>query len=178
MKYIPVILAVLLAPLFASAETVKVKGTELYTLRDNLQILSDGSVERVVDQGKDPYGNKLPDRIARTPFEFSGKTRGAMIRNLAALNAEIAKLDDTRKAIVRQHGITDETKADDPARKKADKAWAEVVGEIVTLELTKLSMDDLALDKNPLGSTVVALAPMVQELSPAITAKKEELAKK
>lgn len=173
------ILAVLLAPLFALADPVKFKNqAELVVFRANVELVADGSVERVIDQGKDIYGNKLPEKAVRTPFELSGKTRLTLVKNLAVLTAEEKRLEEARQSIIKGHGITNDTPEKDPQRVAATKKINELFAEPITVDLTKIALEDLNLDKNPLGSTVVQLAALVNELSPPTVAPAEKVAKK
>ena len=147
----------LLLALSLHAEQIKLKASDCPELLASLNAL-DGS-ERVVDQGKE-----APAKVVRLSYDFAGKTRFAISRNIAALKATVQVLDDTRTMLIKQAaGGAMEIKSDEKDKQAAFlKLWSDALAQPVMLDLQRLKEEDLKLDANPIPGTVLAgLTPIL-----------------
>jgi hypothetical protein len=158
----------------ASADPVKIKGSDLLELGRGLGDL-DGCFKVVTDPrtGKD-------EKVA-IAYEFTGKVRFAIARNLTAVKPALEALAKAKQAIgeeVAGKGVT-EIKGDSPALAAFNRKWAEVLNEPITVDLAKLTESDLNLDRNGIpGTTLTALQPVIVELAPALAQPSTQVAKK
>jgi hypothetical protein len=155
-----IIVALALAP-FLAAEPLTRKGSEILDLDRGLAGL-DGAFKVVTDPrtGKD---EKVP-----VAYEFTGKVRFAIARNLTAIKPAIEALAKAKQAIGEEIGGKGATDIKgDAAIAAFNKKWNEVLNEPVTVDLQRLTESDLNLEKNQIpGTTINALAPIIVELAP------------
>lgn len=161
-------------PRFAAAEPLKLKAAELTDLGNSLAVVADGGVDQVVDQG-----GQAGKKVARIQFEYTGKVRFTLVRNLTAIRAELAKLDEVRTGLIKETGVKEGATMTDPARIKFEAKWAEVREQPITIDLIKLAEADLNLERNQIpGTTLTFLAPLINELAPALAQPPTQVAKK
>jgi hypothetical protein len=162
MKKTSYLFAILLTalPLMTRGEPIKLKGDEVIELNRGLAEL-DGAFKVVTDPrtGKD---EKVP-----VAYEFSGKVRFAIARNLTAIKPVIDSLAKTKQAIgeeIAGKGVI-EVKGE-AAVAAFNRKWGDALKEPVTVDLQRLTESDLNLDRNQIpGTTINALQPIVVELS-------------
>lgn len=141
-----------------NAESLKLKYAQLAELGSALTAL-DGA-QRVVPQGEDK-----PAAVVFTAYEFSGKTRLAIARNVGALKAPLQAFEDTRQALLKQvsPGAPEKVAGDPDLVAKFALLWAEATKDPVTVDLTKLSEDELKLDANAVPPSILtALLPILK----------------
>lgn len=147
-------------PISAIAEPLKLKGSELLELGRGLGDL-DGAMKVVTD----PRTGK--DEKVVIAYDFTGKVRFAIARNLTAAKPMLESLAKTKQAIgeeIAGKGAV-EVKGE-TALAAFSKKWGDALNEVVTIEVTKLTEFDLNLDKNAIpGTTLTALQPIIVELS-------------
>jgi len=158
MKTTRLIVTVLLISASAlCAEPIKLKVSDLLALQQGLAAF-DGQ-QKVVPQGD------APAKVVLVPYELSGKTRWIIAQNLAALQPQVKAADDARNALVKQIGGEAGTIAavDSAKVSKFTAAYNEILAQPLTVELTKVKLEDLKLDANPLPPTLLS------SLNPIIT---------
>lgn len=165
-------LLLLAAVTSATAETFKLKLSQVIALAGDQALGMPGALPQLegqpqpIAQGKDGDGKELPPRILIKPYEFSGKVRWAISKNLLALQEQVKAFEMTRVLLVKEAAggaekIPDE---DHAAISKFTAKLNAIMDDEVKLELTRLSQDDLKLDVNQIPfSVLTALAPILAD---------------
>lgn len=114
-----------------------------------------------------PQGDK-PAAIVAIPYEFSGKARLVVARNLAALEPHMKALETARAGLVKQlaKGGTEIPETDKEAVAKYYAEMEKVSKDkCPPVNLTKLAIEDLNLDVNKTlpNDTVKKLLPIIKE---------------
>jgi hypothetical protein len=150
------VIALLLSASALCAEPIKLKVADALALNAALSSL-DGQ-QKVVPQGE------APAKLVVVPYEFSGKIRWTIAQNLTALAPSVKSADEARNALVKQVGGESGTiAATDSVRvSKFTAAYNEILTQPLTVELTKVKLEELKLDANPIPATLLsALTPIV-----------------
>jgi hypothetical protein len=146
-----VALSLLALATVAQAEPVKVHVRDLNVMLSGLSSL-DGA-EKLVGE-----------KLVRMPYEFAGPTRWAIAYNLTIVRNQVqvqnaAKADIVR-AIANGGSRIEPTDTESMARFSAE--YQKLIDTEITVELMRIPLDELQLDKNAIPPTVLsALAPMI-----------------
>jgi hypothetical protein len=105
------------------------------------------------------YNKIVKDEKVVIPYEFSGKTRWNIAKNLRVLNVHITDFNSARDALIKQ--ISNGTNEIDNTNKEQMNEYIKHLNEIDQQEvdvsgLLSIKVDDLALDTNPIPATVLA----------------------
>lgn len=105
------------------------------------------------------YNKIVKDEKVVIPYEFSGKTRWNIAKNLRVLNVHITDFNSARDALIKQ--ISNGTNEIDNTNKEQMNEYIKHLNEIDQQEvdvsgLLSIKVDDLALDTNPIPATILA----------------------
>lgn len=151
-------LLIVFAPALALADVVKLKHAQLQELSIALSAL-DGA-QKVVPQGE------APAKVVHVAYEFGGKTRLAIARNLSALRRTLEEYEATRVQLLNQvsNGQPDKVQGDTALSAKFYELWRQATAEPAKIDLTLIKTDDLRLDANAIpGSILSALTPVLSD---------------
>lgn len=101
-----------------------------------------------------PQGTDQPHKVIFVYYEFSGKTRLAISRDLAALDAAIKPYEETRKAIVAAYDLNN-PKVSPENTAKGNKEWEDAKKPALSATLEVIPSDDLKLDTNQIPNTIL-----------------------
>lgn len=105
------------------------------------------------------YNKIVKDEKVVIPYEFSGKTRWNIAKNLRVLNVHVTDFNSARDALIKQ--ISNGTNEIDNTNKEQMNEYIKHLNEIDQQEvdvsgLLSIKVDDLVLDTNPIPATVLA----------------------
>lgn len=156
-KYTVLLAAFLAASVFAFAEPIKLKFTDLAELGAALRSL-DGSEKEVKtsDQGT---------RIIKVPLDLKPAARIAVARNLAAVRTALDAFETQRQRLLQtvSPGAIEKIQTDPALLGKFAQLWTDLVKEPVVIDVVLITEEQLNLDANKeiAGSTLAGLAPIL-----------------
>ena len=152
MKLAAYIIAALLAFAGAAlAEPIKLTVNQAFSVSVGIDQLNKGATQIIKDGVKETQ--------AQTPFAFSPGFRVALAVNASHISDAIGPAQRAIKAAREKLGAGE---LDAEARKALDAEAEKIGAQVVEIDLTPITEDQLALDKNPgiSAATIQALLPI------------------
>jgi len=118
-------------------------------------------------KGLDGY-TKLDANNRSTPvmYDFSGNTRKAIRKDIAALQPKIDELTTVNRDIMVAAGIVDMNKATVDQVAVTNKKWADATKDPIIVDLDVITEADLNLDSNPIPGSVTAALVVIESAPP------------
>ena len=165
-------LLLLATPAMAHADSLTLTYTDAISAFNGLAALS-SYPEVVKDGGK--------EQVVQVPYSFSVNTRIAIARDIAAIRAAVAPIEQALQANARAIQADPKYKTDAERTAASTAAVEQATKTPIKLDLTRLSMADIKLEINTAISPVMLtqLAPILSDggISPVVEAPPKPAAK-